>query len=116
APLLPVAPVTPDCPLAPVSPEAPLCPLAPVAPCNAEALDHEAKPLASEVSTLPAPGLPPRIVIWPLTSNALVGAVVPMPTFPEWTILMASVLPLLVLKSMKSLAGALAPQVDCRIR
>ena len=51
---------------------------APAEYAPAEGVSQVAKPSASLVSTLPAPGLPPRILICPLTSS-LVSGEVPIP-------------------------------------
>ena len=48
----------------------------------AEAICQLAKPVASEVSTLPAPGLPPVIFTCPTTSRLVEGVAVPMPNRP----------------------------------
>jgi hypothetical protein len=43
---------------------------------------QEASPLTSEVSTFPAPGLPPLIFNCPSMSNFAVGFITPIPVLP----------------------------------
>src|SRR3989338_7801702 len=58
---------------------------------EAAGVSHEARPVASEVKTLPAPGVPPVIFTVPATTSfAAEASVVPMPTLPFFKILTAS--------------------------
>ena len=63
---------------------------------------HVARPVASEVSILPRPGVPPVIFTCPATSSFAPGEGVPIPIFPEVRIRTVSALFVLNTRSIAS--------------
>jgi len=74
----------------------------PVAVAPETVFVHVARPVASEVSILPRPGVPPVIFTCPATSSFAPGEGVPIPTFPAERIRTFSVLFVLNTRSIAS--------------
>ena len=54
---------------------------------------HEARPVESDMRIFPAHGAPPVIFTCPATSSLVPGFVVPIPTFPEVSMIILDVFP-----------------------
>ena len=62
----------------------------PLPPLPVTGVCHVASPVASDVRTFPAPGVPHVILTCPATSSFAHGLIVPIPRFPDPSILILS--------------------------